>query len=126
MTAPGEPDRGTAAATVCLAEAYFAAHCDEPVTLAAVCSGIGIGAREVHDAFLEVRGTTPMAALRQERFDRVRLALRSAGPEADTVATIARRWGFRHLGRFSTAYAGRFGEHPAETLQRPHTDGAPA
>ncbi|MDY0913677.1 helix-turn-helix domain-containing protein [Rathayibacter festucae] len=41
-----------------------------------------------------------------------------ADPARTTVADIARDWGFTRLGRFSGAYAARFGEYPSRTLQR--------
>jgi AraC-like DNA-binding protein len=47
----------------------------------------------------------------------VRTDLRLADPVRTTVADAARAWGFSHLGRFSAAYAARFGEYPSETLQ---------
>ncbi|MBO0983539.1 helix-turn-helix domain-containing protein [Rathayibacter sp. SD072] len=37
-------------------------------------------------------------------------------PGTVTVADIAHRWGFAHLGRFSASYAQRFGENPKSTL----------
>jgi AraC-like DNA-binding protein len=35
-----------------------------------------------------------------------------------TVAAVAHRWGFAHLGRFASAYRCRFGEPPSDTLRR--------
>jgi AraC-like DNA-binding protein len=34
-----------------------------------------------------------------------------------TVAAVAHRWGFAHLGRFAYAYRARFGVSPSETLR---------
>nr|BFE68907.1 hypothetical protein GCM10020092_022080 [Actinoplanes digitatis] len=34
-----------------------------------------------------------------------------------TVAMIANRWGFTHLGRFSTDYRAAYGTSPSRTLR---------
>ena len=44
-------------------------------------------------------------------------ALRTADPSQDTVAAIALRNGFTHLGRFSVEFHERFGETPRKTLE---------
>ncbi|QKS21311.1 AraC family transcriptional regulator [Curtobacterium sp. Csp1] len=63
-------------------------------------------------------GTAPNAMLRGVRMDRVREELLRGAPGQLTVAEVAVRWGFAHLGRFSAAYHQRFGEYPRDTLQR--------
>jgi AraC-like DNA-binding protein len=35
-----------------------------------------------------------------------------------TVAEVAYRWGFTHLGRFAHDYRSRYGELPSTTLRR--------
>jgi AraC-like DNA-binding protein len=34
-----------------------------------------------------------------------------------SVAEVAARWGFSHLGRFAAAYRKRYGESPSHTLR---------
>jgi transcriptional regulator GlxA family with amidase domain len=58
-----------------------------------------------------------MVAVRRTRLERVRLDLLTAGP-GDSVTDIAMRWGFFHLGRFSSIYASHFGELPSATRRR--------
>ncbi|WP_458372700.1 helix-turn-helix domain-containing protein [Pseudomonas veronii] len=36
----------------------------------------------------------------------------------ETVTAVAFRWGFNHLGHFTTDYKRRFGESPSATLAR--------
>ena len=46
---------------------------------------------------------------RDVRLRRAREELRDADPLADSVAAVARRWGFTHLGRFAAAREAKFG-----------------
>jgi transcriptional regulator GlxA family with amidase domain len=57
-----------------------------------------------------------MAYVRTARLERARQDLVSAPPGAQ-VTDIALRWGFNHVGRFSTAYRKRYGESPLQTLR---------
>ena len=38
--------------------------------------------------------------------------------EAASVAGVALRWGFAHMGRFSNDYKARYLETPSQTLRR--------
>ena len=86
-----------------------------PVEIAAAAH---LSVRGLQVAFQRVLGTTPLQYLRDVRLDRVRTDLRLADPARTSVADVARGWGFGHLGRFSAAYAARFGEYPSDTLGR--------
>jgi AraC-like DNA-binding protein len=108
---------GAGRTTVELAQAYLAEHCGDHVTLADLCLATGVSARTLQSAFLHHTESTPMAYLQHMRLDRVRIALQLAGPGSITVATVAREWGFRHMGRFAGTYLQRFGEYPGETLR---------
>jgi transcriptional regulator GlxA family with amidase domain len=44
--------------------------------------------------------------------------LLAADPTTTTVAEIAARWGFGHMGRFSAEYHRHHGEYPKATLRR--------
>lgn len=58
---------------------------------------------------------SPMAYLRQVRLARAHEDARRGGVRS--VAEVAHRWGFSHLGRFAAAYAARYGAVPSETLR---------
>ncbi|OLL20920.1 MULTISPECIES: AraC family transcriptional regulator [unclassified Rhodococcus (in: high G+C Gram-positive bacteria)] len=76
--------------------------------------------RSLEEGFRKHLDTTPMAYLRQVRLTRARSDLQIAEPSTHTVARVANRWGFKHLGRFASIYRDCFGELPAETLKTTH------
>ncbi|WP_265443097.1 helix-turn-helix transcriptional regulator [Flexivirga meconopsidis] len=86
----------------------------EPLVLADLCMAAGVSRRTLQRAFERHLGTTPLRYLNQVRLERARQDLR-AGRSAVTVAEVAARWGFGNPGRFSRAYAERFGELPGES-----------
>jgi AraC-like DNA-binding protein len=43
--------------------------------------------------------------------------LRAARPGEVTVAEVAAKWGFWHLGRFASTYRATFGELPSQSLR---------
>jgi AraC-like DNA-binding protein len=83
-------------------------------TLAMQCH---ISVRTLQEGFRRHLGMSPMAYLRAVRLRRAHRDLRSASASHATVASIARRWGFTHLGRFAAAHKAMFGETPLEVLQ---------
>ncbi|WP_181439545.1 helix-turn-helix domain-containing protein [Curtobacterium sp. MCBD17_032] len=95
---------------------YMHAVANTPITTTDVAEHVGLSVRGLQQAFQRQIGVAPNAMLRGIRLDRVRDELRAASPLDTTVATVAVQWGFAHLGRFSAAYARRFGEYPRDTL----------
>ena len=111
------PGSDSARTAVLRAEAIIAAHpaaAYSPMTLALA---VGVSTRSLARGFQRVRGYSPMEAVRRERLQRVHRDLLTAAA-GDRVTDTAMRWGFFHLGRFSSAYAARFGELPSETRRR--------
>jgi AraC-like DNA-binding protein len=87
-------------------------------------------ALDVSDRFLrqccaEHLGMSPMAYLRRHRMQLANLALRQGAAPQLRVADVAKRFGFRHLGRFAGTYRELYGETPYETLQRNARRGLP-
>lgn len=76
-----------------------------------------ISVRSLEEGFQRYLDTTPMSYLRQVRLARAHADLLRADPREHTVAGIAHRWGFLHLGRFSSVYRARYGVLPAESLK---------
>ncbi|PCN46569.1 AraC family transcriptional regulator [Curtobacterium sp. 'Ferrero'] len=97
---------------------YMHAFAHTPITTTDVAARVGLSVRGLQQAFQRQVGTAPNTMLRGIRMDHVHDELRRGRPGEVTVASIAVRWGFAHLGRFSAAYASRFGEYPRDTLHR--------
>jgi len=90
---------------------------ERPFSVADLADIAGASVRSLQEGFRRHVGCAPMAYLQQVRLDRARSALLAADPARITVAAVAHRWGFAHLGRFASAYRARFGERPSESLQ---------
>jgi AraC-like DNA-binding protein len=97
---------------------HIHAHAEEPITIADLAQVAGLSVRSVQESFRRVFGVSPLTYLRQVRLDRVHDELLALDPRSVSVGQVATRWGFAHLGRFSAAYAERFGEYPKQTLRR--------
>jgi len=96
---------------------YVHEHAHLPITSTELAAEANLSLRALQVAFARLLGVTPNAYIRSVRLDRVRGELRHGEPGRTVVAEVARRWGFAHAGRFSAAYAERFGEYPSDTLR---------
>lgn len=97
---------------------YLHINAHLPITPSDVARQVGVTPRGLQQAFSRHLDTTPTEYLRGIRLERVRDELRISSPDQVTVAEVARRWAFSHLGRFSGSYVQRFGEYPRDTLLR--------
>ncbi len=92
------------------------------IPLPVLARDCGVSVRTLQDNFRQFTGLSPSDWWRGYRLDRVRAALRAAGPDRDGyeggVTQAATAYGFYHLGRFAEQYRARFGEPPSETLRR--------
>ena len=107
-----------ATAAIRRAVEYIHEHLQEPLALADIVAASRLTARGLQDGFRRHLDTTPMKYLQTARLDAARADLIAGDPTAASVAVIARRWGFAHLGRFAATYRTAFGELPAESLRR--------
>jgi AraC-like DNA-binding protein len=81
---------------------------------------VGVSARSLQDGFRQHLGMAPMQYLRVVRLRGARTDLLALDPDdPTTVAEVAVRWGFAHLGRFAQYYRSRYGEPPSRTLRGP-------
>ncbi|MNE25227.1 HTH-type transcriptional activator RhaS [compost metagenome] len=95
----------------------WAADCpEETLNLMALADVAGVSLRQLQQAFKAFTGMPPAHWLRLRRLNGAR---RDLLRQADvTVAEVAMRWSFWHLGRFSESYRQLFRELPSETLKR--------
>jgi AraC-like DNA-binding protein len=98
--------------------AFIDEHAADPITLNEIAMAARLSPRGLQAAFRRHLDTTPLAYLRSVRMERAHRDLQSAGPGGGvSVATLAARWGFTHLGRFAVEYRRRFGIYPSQTLR---------
>src|ERR1700704_4059245 len=79
-----------------------------PLTTATLAMQCHVSVRTLQEGFRRHLGMSPMAYLRTVRLRHAHRDPRSANPTQVTVASIAHRWGFSHLGRFAAAHKAMF------------------
>ncbi|MFL9824122.1 AraC family transcriptional regulator [Rhodoplanes sp. SY1] len=99
------------------AEEYIRAHAEGHVDLVAMARHAGLSLRSLQILFRANHDCTIVQFIRRHRLTLARERLQRVGSQA-TVAEIARRSGFTHLGHFTAAYKEVFGEQPRQTRQR--------
>ncbi|AUX79858.1 AraC family transcriptional regulator [Sinorhizobium sp. FG01] len=95
---------------------FMHANLDRPLSMTEIAEAAGIGVRSLQEGFKRFKGTTPISYLAQLRLQAVHRDLLKAGQRV-SVAEIARKWGFRHMGRFATEYRKCYGCPPSESLR---------
>lgn len=91
---------------------------EHPWTTVGLAQEVHLSVRALQEGFRRQYDLSPMTYLRTVRMRRVNRLLESALPGSVRVQDVAVRHGFLHLGRFSAAYRGIFGEPPSATLAR--------
>jgi len=86
-------------------------------TIGELASLVGTSGRTLQRQFLSFLGKTPLAVLKDTRFERARRELLQ-GVHGEKVMDVAARCGFPHFGRFAVEYRRRYGETPSQTLKR--------
>ena len=105
-----------APATVRRALEFIDANAHRSITVDDVADAVHMSTRGLQYAFRRALDRTPAECLRQARLDGAHRDLRSGTGES--VASIARRWGFAHPSRFAVAYREAFGVAPSVTAGR--------
>lgn len=95
---------------------YIHGHAHEKITPEDLAAYAGCSYRSLQAIFGKVLGVSPMAYLQRTRLEGVRGDLLNADCQQQSVAEIASRWGFLHMGRFALFYKKQFGVSPSETL----------
>jgi AraC-like DNA-binding protein len=97
--------------------AFIDEHAGDAITLNEIAVAAHLSPRGLQAAFRRHLDTTPLAQLRSVRMERAHRDLQNAEPGNTSVAALAARWGFTHLGRFAVEYRRRYGSSPSQTLR---------
>lgn len=111
------PRDGAGVQSVRRAVAFIDENAHRPITIDDVAAAAHISTRGLQYAFQRSLETTPTEYLRRVRLDGAHRDLRT-GAANDTVARIARRWGFANPSRFATLYRQTYGRSPKQTLEQ--------
>jgi AraC-like DNA-binding protein len=96
---------------------FMSAHLREPLTMDEIAVAADISVRALQSGFKRFRSTTPTAFLQQLRLSAAREEIANSNGQK-TIAEIAAKWGYGHVGRFAADYKKRFGELPSHTRRR--------
>ena len=99
-----------------LAQDYIEERYDDTVRIEDLCHVTGVGVRTLQRCFREYFDVTITEYLKSVRLNAAHRNLVALLPIESTVAEIALRHGFTHLGRFSVEFRDHFGESPSATL----------
>jgi AraC-like DNA-binding protein len=119
----GSVDEGTPAArrhqdVVVRFEGLLQAQPERNPRMAEICAALGVSERLLRSFCAEHLGMSPTTYLRLRRMWLVHRTLWRGDAGAASVSVVARRYGFRNLGRFAADYRASFGELPSATLRR--------
>jgi AraC-like DNA-binding protein len=81
-------------------------------------TALGVSLRVLRECCKQGLGISPSRYRARHGMQRARRALRHENPDATSISTVARRYGFRDPGRFAASYRAFYGESPSVTLQR--------
>lgn len=109
------PRHANQRAVVQRATAHVLANRDEPVSVERLCELVNVSRRSLQYAFEHTLGISPLEYLRVARLHGVRRELKVTPRSVASIQDIAARWGFWHLGHFTTHYRQFFGCRPSET-----------
>lgn len=98
------------------AEEFIREYLHEALNIEMIAEKAGVSTRTLFTGFKNHFGMTPMAYLRELRFEQAHLELMQN--EQLSVTDVAYKWGFTHLGRFSQEYKRRYGELPSNTRRQ--------
>ena len=93
-------------------------HMDGKVNIDAFAKEYKVSDQTLQNAFQSLFGFTPKQFLMRLKLNLVHHDLQKYQPKIATVQTIASKWGFTHMGRFSKIYTELFLVKPSETLKK--------
>lgn len=97
---------------------YVQAHPGERHTRDSLATLACCSKEALNNAFKRDVGVPLMKCVEFSRLQGAHRDLLVSDPDTTMVRSVARRWGFRQVGRFAVVYHALFGEHRHETLRR--------
>ncbi|WP_173910594.1 AraC family transcriptional regulator [Acinetobacter sp. Marseille-Q1618] len=94
---------------------FLIEHAHENITVEMILNIASVSKTKLYEQFQHHYGTSPMAFLKKYRLQQIYKALSLTTTQDVSISTLAYRWGFTHLSRFSQEYRDEFGENPSET-----------
>ena len=98
---------------------FIEAHQREPLQVKDLCKVANVSERTLQRVFKHYYGVGPKQFIKSQRLYGLHRELRAAAPAVSGVETLARYWGYWHIGQLARDYRYLFGELPSETLSRP-------
>lgn len=99
------------------AKQFIHEHASDEISLEDVGRAAGVSRFKLYEDFKKYFGISPTLYLKRFRLEAVRQALLEGGCNQN-ISAVAMRWGFNHLGRFSSDYKKLFQEMPSTTVER--------
>ncbi len=97
-------------------------HMDGNISIGSLAKQYKVSGQTLQNSFKSLFGFTPKLFLRLLKLNLVHQELQKSTPQQSSVTKIALKWGFRHMGQFSTYYTELFGENPSLTLKNSQED----
>lgn len=97
--------------------AYIETNAQSDIALADIAGSVYVTPRALQYMFRRQLDMSPMEYLRRVRLDLAHRELLNADPATTTVQSVAARWGFAHMGRFSAQFRAMFGRNPSDALR---------
>jgi AraC-like DNA-binding protein len=94
---------------------YIDANLQRKVSLAEIAAAASMGVRSLQANFRKELGKPPIQWIIERRLAGVHRDLTGPPYGKNSVAEVAHRWGFGHLGDFSRRYKERYGETPLKS-----------
>ena len=98
------------------AQEYIEEQYRDQLHIEDLCSATGVGVRTLQRSFRKHFNLSVREYVKTVRLQAAHRELLAEDPSTDTVAEIALRNGFAHLGRFSVEFHERFGQTARMTL----------
>lgn len=98
---------------VSVAYKYLKENAKDQITNEDLARVSGVSLRTLYSGFNNFMGMSPQTCLRIYRLKKVKAELELRG-RYTPINEIARKWGFKHMGRFSKDFSQRFGVSPSK------------